>query len=70
MAKDGNCSLEFFPPKTLAGRLKLLEETLPALAELNASYCSVTYGAGGQRQIQLSIRCWPYRSRAMMWRLT
>ena len=47
MAKDGNCSLEFFPPKTLAGRLKLLEETLPALAELNASYCSVTYGAGG-----------------------
>lgn len=47
MAKDGNCSLEFFPPKTLAGRLKLLDETLPALAELNASYCSVTYGAGG-----------------------
>jgi len=47
LAKDGNCSLEFFPPKTLAGRLKLLEETLPALAELNASYCSVTYGAGG-----------------------
>ena len=47
MAKDGNCSLEFFPPKTLAGRLKLLEETLPALIELNASYCSVTYGAGG-----------------------
>ena len=47
MAKDGNCSLEFFPPKTLAGRLKLLEETLPALAELNASYCSITYGAGG-----------------------
>jgi len=38
MAKDGNCSLEFFPPKTLAGRLKLLEETLPALIELNASY--------------------------------
>ncbi len=31
MAKDGNCSLEFFPPKTLAGRLKLLEETLPQL---------------------------------------
>ena len=32
MAKDGNCSLEFFPPKTSAGREKLLNETLPALA--------------------------------------
>ncbi len=47
MAKDGNCSLEFFPPKTAAGRLKLLEETVPALGALNPEYCSVTYGAGG-----------------------
>ncbi|MDA9579707.1 methylenetetrahydrofolate reductase [NAD(P)H] [Luminiphilus sp.] len=47
MAKDGNCSLEFFPPKTSAGREKLLNDTLPALASLNPEYCSVTYGAGG-----------------------
>lgn len=47
MAMDGNCSLEFFPPKTVAGRLKLLEETVPALSALDPEYCSVTYGAGG-----------------------
>ena len=47
MATDGNCSLEFFPPKTAAGRLKLLKETVPALGALNPEYCSVTYGAGG-----------------------
>ena len=47
MAMDGNCSLEFFPPKTAAGRLKLLEETVPALGALNPEYFSVTYGAGG-----------------------
>lgn len=47
MAKEGTCSLEFFPPKTNAGREKLLQETLPDLAGLNPEYCSVTYGAGG-----------------------
>ncbi len=47
MAMEGNCSLEFFPPKTVAGRLKLLEETVPALSALDPEYCSVTYGAGG-----------------------
>ena len=47
MAKEGSCSLEFFPPKTIAGREKLLNETLPALADLNPEYCSITYGAGG-----------------------
>lgn len=40
-------SLEFFPPKTDAGRHKLVEQTLPALAALSPEYCSVTYGAGG-----------------------
>jgi methylenetetrahydrofolate reductase (NADPH) len=40
-------SLEFFPPKTEAGRDKLLTETLPALSVLAPEYCSVTYGAGG-----------------------
>ena len=47
MAKDGNCSLEFFPPKSSAGLDTLLCQTLPALAALNPEYCSVTYGAGG-----------------------
>ena len=47
MATEGSCSLEFFPPKTTAGREKLLNETLPALAGLNPEYCSITYGAGG-----------------------
>lgn len=47
MAMDGNCSLEFFPPKSSAGLDKLLCQTLPALAVLNPEYCSVTYGAGG-----------------------
>lgn len=47
MSNDHRCSLEFFPPKTPAGRLKLLTETLPALSALNPEYCSVTYGAGG-----------------------
>jgi len=47
MSTPTPCSLEFFPPKTEAGRNKLLTETLPALAEFNPEYCSVTYGAGG-----------------------
>lgn len=47
MATDGNCSLEFFPPKSSAGLDKLLKQTLPALSALNPEYCSVTYGAGG-----------------------
>ena len=47
MAMEGNCSLEFFPPKTSAGLDKLLSSTLPALSALNPDYCSVTYGAGG-----------------------
>jgi methylenetetrahydrofolate reductase (NADPH) len=40
-------SLEFFPPKTDAGREKLVAQTLPALSVLAPEYCSVTYGAGG-----------------------
>lgn len=47
MSSDNTCSLEFFPPKTDAGREKLVNETLPALSVLNPEYCSVTYGAGG-----------------------
>jgi len=40
-------SFEYFPPKTDAGKVKLLEETTPALNELNPEFFSVTYGAGG-----------------------
>ncbi len=39
-------SLEFFPPKTEAGREKL-RATLAALAPLGPDYISVTFGAGG-----------------------
>jgi len=40
-------SFEYFPPKTEAGRRKLLDETTPALKTLNPEFFSVTYGAGG-----------------------
>jgi methylenetetrahydrofolate reductase (NADH) len=40
-------SFEYFPPKTDAGKDKLLNETTPALNELNPEFFSVTYGAGG-----------------------
>ncbi|RLQ20940.1 methylenetetrahydrofolate reductase [NAD(P)H] [Seongchinamella sediminis] len=46
MAKP-RISFEYFPPKTGAGRDKLLNETTPALNELNPAFFSVTYGAGG-----------------------
>ncbi len=39
-------SVEFFPPKTDAGRDQLLD-TARQLAELELEYASVTYGAGG-----------------------
>lgn len=40
-------SFEYFPPKTAAGKEKLLTEITPALNALNPAYFSVTYGAGG-----------------------
>lgn len=40
-------SFEYFPPKTEAGKEKLLSETTPALNKLNPEFFSVTYGAGG-----------------------
>jgi len=40
-------SFEYFPPKTDAGREKLLEQTTPALSALGGEFFSVTYGAGG-----------------------
>jgi len=42
-----NISFEFFPPKTAAGRDKLLQQTTPALNALGPSFFSCTYGAGG-----------------------
>ena len=54
-------SFEYFPPKTEAGRDKLLAETTPALQALNPAFFSVTYGAGGStrdntRDIVAAIR--------------
>jgi methylenetetrahydrofolate reductase (NADPH) len=40
-------SFEYFPPKTDAGREKLLTKTTPALDKLEPEFFSVTYGAGG-----------------------
>ncbi|MEM8561163.1 MAG: methylenetetrahydrofolate reductase [NAD(P)H] [Pseudomonadota bacterium] len=40
-------SFEYFPPRTEEGQAKLLHETTPALNELNPTFFSVTYGAGG-----------------------
>lgn len=40
-------SFEYFPPKTDAGKDKLLNETTPALDALDPEFFSVTYGAGG-----------------------
>jgi methylenetetrahydrofolate reductase (NADPH) len=39
-------SFEFFPPKTEEGVVSLFE-TVETLRELEPTYCSVTYGAGG-----------------------
>lgn len=47
MAAKPRISFEYFPPKTDAGREKLLAETTPALNALNPEFFSVTYGAGG-----------------------
>jgi len=47
MAKKPRISFEYFPPKTDAGREKLLGVTTPALNELKPEFFSVTYGAGG-----------------------
>ena len=49
-------SFEFFPTKTPEGERALLENTIPALGQLNPDFCSVTYGAGGStREKTLAI---------------
>ena len=40
-------SLEFFPPKDDEGLRALLDDTVPALRQLQPDFCSVTCGAGG-----------------------
>ncbi len=40
-------SFEYFPPRTEEGKIKLLQETTPALNVLNPAFFSVTYGASG-----------------------
>jgi methylenetetrahydrofolate reductase (NADPH) len=47
MSRQPRISFEYFPPKTGAGREKLINETTPALNALNPEFFSVTYGAGG-----------------------
>lgn len=47
MANKPRISFEYFPPKTPAGKDKLLNETTPTLNQLNPEFFSVTYGAGG-----------------------
>jgi len=54
-------SFEYFPPKTDAGRDKLLADTTPELQALDPAFFSVTYGAGGStrdntRDIVAAIR--------------
>ncbi len=47
MSERTQISFEYYPPRTPAGKEKLLYETTPALNELNPAFFSVTYGAGG-----------------------
>ena len=47
MSQKAAISFEFFPPKTDAGREKLLNVTTPELATVGPEFFSVTYGAGG-----------------------
>src|SRR5262245_51746721 len=51
-------SFEFFPPKTPEGE-EMLRETLGTLGDLDPSFVSVTYGAGGTtRERTVEITKW------------
>ncbi|MEJ0063583.1 MAG: methylenetetrahydrofolate reductase [Alphaproteobacteria bacterium] len=52
---DIDFSLEVFPPKSQAGMAKLLE-TVDAYAALKPSYVTVTFGAGGSKEIVDYVR--------------
>jgi methylenetetrahydrofolate reductase (NADPH) len=45
--KTPTISFEFFPPKTDEAETALFRDTVPGLKQLNPSFISVTYGAGG-----------------------
>lgn len=47
MAHSAAISFEYFPPKTDAGREKLLQVTTAELQSVSPEFYSVTYGAGG-----------------------
>lgn len=45
--KKPHISFEYYPPRTPAGKEKLIHQTTPALNALGPEFFSVTYGAGG-----------------------
>lgn len=47
MATQAAISFEYFPPRTEAGRAKLLDLTTAELQSVTPEFFSVTYGAGG-----------------------
>ena len=47
--KKPQFSLEIFPPKSHAGGVETIYETLDELTELRPAFISCTYGAGGNR---------------------
>ena len=52
-------SFEFFPPKTADDERVFFERTVPQLRELNPSFFTVTYGAGGstrERTLEIAAR--------------
>jgi methylenetetrahydrofolate reductase (NADPH) len=49
-------SVEFFPPKTPEGEIRLLDSVVPQFCQGPVDYCSITYGAGGStRDTTLSL---------------
>ena len=54
-------SFEFFPPKNELGSEELLE-TVNELGKLDPAFVSVTYGAGGMKIIEETVK-WCTRSR-------
>lgn len=40
-------SFEFFPPKSEAGKTRLLDDVAPVFSDFSPEFMSVTYGAGG-----------------------
>jgi methylenetetrahydrofolate reductase (NADPH) len=45
-------SFELFPPKTAEGEVKLFEQAIPEMLELNPAFLTCTFGAGGSTRDQ------------------